>query len=154
MIGDPGFIVSRAATFRNESNLAPEFIAEMKARYQGTRLGRQELSAEIIADDPDALFRRDWIEAKRVAEVPELRRIVVAIDPPGSAGKESSACGLVAAGRHGDLVYVLADGTAAGLSPAGWANKAIALWRSLEADCLVVLDDGLVVFALLGVQPT
>ncbi len=55
-----------------------------------------------------------------------------------AATKHSAACGLVAAGRAGDLVYVLADETVTGLSPAGWASKAIALWRRLEADCLVV----------------
>jgi len=69
---------------------------------------------------------------------PPCSRIIVAVDPPASATKQSAACGLVAAGRAGDLIYVLADATVSGLSPAGWAQEAIALWRRHEADCLVV----------------
>ena len=64
---------------------------------------------------------------------------MVAVDPPVSAGKRSDACGIVAAGvAENGAVYVLADDTVAGLSPSGWAMKAIALWRKLSADALVV----------------
>ena len=57
--------------------------------------------------------------------------------PPRSKGAD--ACGLVAAGRaENGVCYVIADETVAGLSPAGWAAKAIALWRRLQADALVV----------------
>jgi phage terminase large subunit-like protein len=67
-----------------------------------------------------------------------LQRIVVAVDPPGSAREGADACGLVAAGRAEDgTIYVLADESAAGLSPQAWATKAIALWRRLAADALV-----------------
>jgi phage terminase large subunit-like protein len=136
MIGDPGLVVSRSETWRNEGNLAPEFIAEMKARYRGTRLGRQELEAEIIADDPDALFRRDWIEGSRVAAAPELRRIVIAIDPP--AGKAGSACGIIAAGVGADgRAYVLDDATVERRSPAQWAARAVALYHARGADRIV-----------------
>lgn len=69
---------------------------------------------------------------------PPLTRVVVAVDPPGSANKGSDACGLVAAGRDdAGEVYVLADESAAGLSPQAWATKAVALWRRLHADALV-----------------
>ena len=69
---------------------------------------------------------------------PELARIVVAIDPPGSARKGSDACGLVAAGCDpSGSIYVLADASAAGLSPQAWATKAVTLWRRLNADTLV-----------------
>src|SRR4051812_35950638 len=143
LIADPRTALTHAVTAANAYNLAPAFLETIVDRYQGTQLGRQELDGEIIEERSDALWRRAQLEACRVAAAPACSRIVVAVDPPGSAGKESSACGLVAAGRHGDLVYVLADDTAAGLSPAGWANKAIALWRRLEADCLVVeVDQG------------
>jgi phage terminase large subunit-like protein len=64
---------------------------------------------------------------------------VVAVDPPASSGRRADACGLVAAGRAEDgTLYVLADETASGLTPQGWANKAVALWRRLQADALVV----------------
>ena len=138
LVADPRTALTHAGTEANAFNLAPSFLGTIVDRYQGTRLGRQELDGEIIEERADALWKRALIEAARVEAAPPCSRIVVAVDPPGSAGKDSAACGLVAAGRHGDLVYVLADETAAGLSPAGWAGKAIALWRRFEADCLVV----------------
>jgi phage terminase large subunit-like protein len=113
LLGDPGTIVSRAATRANARWLARAYLAAVVARYEGTRLGRQELEAELIDDRPDALWRRDAIEAARVAAAPELGRVVVAVDPPASSGAGSDACGIVAAGLGGDgLGYVLADATA------------------------------------------
>jgi phage terminase large subunit-like protein len=138
LVADRATALTHAATVANAYNLAPSFLQTIVARYRGTQLGRQELDGEIIEQRTDALWRRATLEACRVEAAPACSRIVVAVDPPGSAGKDSAACGLVAAGRHGDLIYVLADETAAGLSPVGWAGKAIALWRRLEADCLVV----------------
>ena len=138
LIADPATAVTHAATAENKWNLAPAFLDTIVKRYQGTRLGRQEIDGEMIEDRSDALWTRAGIEACRVSEVPSCSRIVVAVDPPASATKNSAACGLVAAGCLGDTIYVLADDTVAGLSPAGWAGKAIALWRRLEADCLVV----------------
>ncbi len=138
LIADPSTALTRAGTAANAWHLAPAFLETIVARYQGTRLGRQELLGEVIEERADALWSRALIESCRVDGAPACSRIVVAVDPPASATKDSAACGLVAAGRAGDLVYVLADETVAGLSPAGWARHAIALWRRLEADCLVV----------------
>jgi phage terminase large subunit-like protein len=138
LIADPATAISRAGTAANARNLAPAFLDTVVKRYRGTRLGRQELDGEVIEERADALWSRALIESCRVETPPPLSRIVVAVDPPASAGKRSAACGLVAAGRAGDRVYVIADDTVSGLSPAGWARKAIALWRRHEADCLVV----------------
>ncbi|MBP0649824.1 DNA-packaging protein, partial [Mycobacterium tuberculosis] len=98
LIGEPGTAVTHAATLANAAHLAPGFLERVVGRYQGTRLGRQELDGELIDDRPDALFARDEIERGRIAAVPELVRIVVAVDPPASSGPRSDACGLVAAG--------------------------------------------------------
>jgi phage terminase large subunit-like protein len=131
--------ISRAGTQANAYHLAPAFVGTVLARYAGTRLGRQEIEGEVIDDRPDALWSRALIESCRIAEAPPLARIVVAVDPPASDGKGADACGLVAAGRAEDAkIYVIADETIAGLSPAGWAAKAVALWRRLSADALVV----------------
>jgi phage terminase large subunit-like protein len=138
IIADPATAVTRAGTAANAYHLAPAFLENVVRRYSGTRLGRQELDGELIEDRPDALWTRAGIEACRVSVAPPCSRVVVAVDPPASAGKQSAACGLIAAGCLGDFIYVLADDTAVGLSPAGWAAKAIALWRRTEADCLVV----------------
>lgn len=139
LIADPATALTRAATRDNAYNLAPAFLDSVVARYAGTRLGRQELDGEIIEERADALWSRALIERCRADAPPGLQRIVVAVDPPVSAGRGADACGLVAAGRAGDgTVYVIADETASGLSPAAWAAKAIALWRRLDADALVV----------------
>ncbi len=139
LIADPATVVTRAATGANARNLSPAFLEAVAARYAGTRLGRQEIEAEIIDDRPEALWSRALLEQCRVDRAPPLKRIVVAVDPPASARRDADACGLVAAGiADTDIVYVLADETVSGLSPAGWAAKAIALWRRLEADALVV----------------
>lgn len=130
--------VTRAPTQANALNLAPTFLKSVMARYQNTRLGRQELDGEIIEDRPDALWSRALIESCRVASAPPLVRIVVAVDPPASSSKRADACGIVAAGiSEGGLVFVLADDTVSAATPSTWAAKAIALWRRLEADALV-----------------
>lgn len=138
LIADPATALTHAGTAANAYHLAPAFLETIVARYRGTRLGRQELDGEVIEERADALWSRALIEACRVDAAPACSRIVVAVDPPASATRHSAACGLVAAGRAGDSIYVLADETVTGLSPAGWARKAIALWRRFEADCLVV----------------
>jgi phage terminase large subunit-like protein len=139
LLADPRTAVTRAATHANAAYLAPGFIDTVVARYAGTRLGRQELDGEIIAERADALWSRALIEAARVRAAPPPHRIVVAVDPPASSRKGSDACGLVAAGRaESGLVYVLADETVAAVTPATWAARAVALWRRLGADALVV----------------
>ena len=133
-----GTAVTRAGTQANACFLAPPFLDTVLGRYAGTRLGRQEIDGEIVDDRPDALWSRALLDACRVAAAPPLMRIVVAVDPPASAKQGADACGLVAAGRAEDgRLYVLADGSVAGLTPAGWAAKAVALWRRLSADALV-----------------
>ena len=138
LIADPRSAVTRAGTIANAAHLSPAFLDEVLARYAGTRLGRQEIDGEIIEDRPGALWARATIEAARVDAAPPLVRIVVGIDPPASSRDGADACGIVAAGRAEDgIVYVLEDATVAGLQPAGWATRAIALFRRLKADALV-----------------
>ena len=135
---DPSSAVTRAPTQANALNLAPTFLKSVMARYQNTRLGRQELDGEIIEDRPDALWSRALIESCRVDGAPPLARIVVAVDPPASSSKRADACGIVAAGiSESGLVFVLADDTVSAATPSAWALRAIALWRRLEADALV-----------------
>jgi phage terminase large subunit-like protein len=141
ILADPLTVTSRAGTVANAMNLGPMFLDRVTARYGGTRLGRQELDGELLEDLPGALFPRARIEAARVAKerVPALRRIVVAVDPPASSREGADACGIVAVGLGADdFLYVLADESAARLSPLEWASLAIALYRKLEADRIVV----------------
>ncbi|HUE47276.1 MAG TPA: terminase family protein [Aestuariivirgaceae bacterium] len=138
LVADPDTLLARTPTLDNRRFLAPQFLREIEARYGGTRLGRQELDAEIIDDDPDALFRRDLIEAGRARSAPDLVRIVVAIDPPASSRIGANACGIVCAGLGVDgKAYVLDDATLQGASPSAWASRAIALYHSRQADRLI-----------------
>jgi phage terminase large subunit-like protein len=148
---EPATAITHAPTRANAYNLAPIFLKQIVKLYEGTRLGRQEIDGEIVEERADALWTRALIEGCRVAEAPPLARIVVAVDPPASDGKRAT-CGLVAAGRAGDLIYVLADESVSAVSPAGWATKAIALWQRLSADALVaeVNQGGDMVRAVIG----
>jgi phage terminase large subunit-like protein len=138
LIADPHTAVTHAGTRANAFNLAPAFLETVLKRYGGTELGRQEIDGELIEQRSDALWSRAMLAACRVPAAPALMRIVVAIDPPGSARDGSDACGIVAAGKAADgMLYVLADASAGGLSPQAWASRAIALWRRLSADVLV-----------------
>ncbi len=130
-------IVRRGSTFDNAANLAPSALAEFRARYEGTRLGRQELYAEILDDVPGALWTRSMLDGSRVKEAPDLVRVVVAVDPAVTSGEDSDETGIVVAGRSADgHFYVLADRSCR-LSPDGWARRAVAAFDELEADRLV-----------------
>jgi phage terminase large subunit-like protein len=139
LLSDERVAVSRAATEANAQNLSPVFLDRVVGRYAGTLKGRQELGGEMVEDRPDALWTRDAIERLRVERAPPLARIVVAVDPPVSSGREADACGIVAAGvDEAGFGYVIEDATVQGLPPQGWAQRAVALYRRLEADALVV----------------
>ncbi|MBI2715239.1 MAG: DNA-packaging protein [Rhizobiales bacterium] len=153
LLDDPRTAVTHATTRANAYNLAPAFVETVLARYQDTRLGRQEIAGEIIEERNDALWTRAGIESCRVAAAPPLARIVVAVDPPASAKRGADACGIVAAGRADDgTIYVIADDSVSGLTPQGWATKAVALWHRLKADALVaeVNQGGDMVKAVIG----
>ncbi|MBI2720368.1 MAG: DNA-packaging protein [Rhizobiales bacterium] len=138
LIADATTAVTHTKTADNRAHLAKNFWRDVQTRYGGTRLGRQELDGELIDDDPDALFRRDLIEAQRIARVPELVRIVVAVDPPASHGKKANACGIVCAGLGEDgRIYVLDDCSVNGARPAQWAGAAVALYHARHADRVV-----------------
>lgn len=135
---DPGVHQTRMRTHDNAGNLADGFLRSIVGRYGGTRLGRQELDGELIEDREDALWSRAMIEAAAGGAVGELRRIVVAVDPPATARKTSDACGIVAVGLDADRhAVVLADETVRGKGPAEWAARAIGLYHRLDADCIV-----------------
>jgi len=138
LIADPRSAVTRASTHANAAHLSPAFLDEVIGRYAGTRLGRQEIDGEIVEDRTDGLWSREMIERVRVEHAPQLARIAVGIDPPASSRQGADACGIVAAGRAEDgTIYVLEDATVAGLPPAGWAMRAVALYRRLRADIVV-----------------
>lgn len=132
-----GCHVTRGSTYDNRSNLAKPFLDAIVKKYEGTRLGRQELYAEVLDDVPGALWSRRCLDDYRVSVAPELGRIVVAIDPPATSTEDSNEAGIVVAGvdRSG-TAFVLEDWSQRA-SPEEWARKAVAAYRKWGADCLV-----------------
>jgi predicted phage terminase large subunit-like protein len=132
-------VITRGSTYENRENLAPSFLDQIERRYGGTRLGRQELLAEVLDATEGALWNYDMIERARIspASVPPLRRIVVAIDPAGSVGEDSDETAIVVAGLgENDFGYILGAVSGKWLPPE-WAAKAISLYRKWRADRIV-----------------
>ena len=138
LMADEATATVRLATSDNAGNLAPAFLAEMTRRYAGSDIGRQELLGEVVDDIASALWRRSWIEEARVQNAPDMRRVVVALDPPVTATVSSDACGIVVAGLGVDgRAYVLADRTVQGREAQVWAKAALGAYDDFEADRLV-----------------
>lgn len=139
LLANPRCTVTRGSTFDNTANLAPPFLTAMVRRYQGSRLGRQELYAEVLEDTPGALWSRGLLDRHRIAvdALPPLRRIIVALDPAVTAGEGSDETGLVVAGRGDDgRAYVLAD-LSGRYPPEEWARRAAEAYRRWQADRVV-----------------
>jgi predicted phage terminase large subunit-like protein len=139
-----GVAVTRGSTYENRSNLASKFFDSIVKRYEGTRLGRQELHAELLDDIPGSLWTRAVIDASRVSRdlaLPAMQRVVVGVDPAAKASNEAdktSETGIIVAalGENG-RGYVL-DDLSCRLSPMGWARKVIAAFDRYAADAIVV----------------
>ena len=132
-------LITRGSTFDNAANLAPAALEQLKAKYEGTRLGRQELFAEVLDDVAGAFWTRAMLEAAHAPTLtPPLARIVVAVDPSGSDGETGDSQGIVVAGCDvaGQRAYVLEDATMLG-SPAEWAAKVARLFMVHGADRVV-----------------
>jgi predicted phage terminase large subunit-like protein len=133
---DTKTITTVGTTFDNERNLSESFLEDIRKRYEGTRVGRQELFGEILEDVEGALWTYETIETNRVSEAPELSRIVVAIDPAVSTSEKSDFTAITVCGLSGDDFYVL-HSEAARWSPNEWASRALALFDQYHADKLI-----------------
>jgi phage terminase large subunit-like protein len=145
LMKDPTTHVTRGTTYENLQNLAPAFRAKVIRRYEGTRLGRQELLAEVLTDVPGALWTLDQIDVTRVRETPPLVYVVVAVDPMARAhdrdaeedDEQGGETGIIVAGLGEDgHAYVLDDATTHG-PPATWAAAAIDAYVRHQADVIV-----------------
>lgn len=146
LAADSSVHLTRGTTFDNSANLAPEFITEIRKQYEGTRLGRQELFAEILEDNPGALWQRGWFENYRIVVDPKtgkpiglplMRRIVVAIDPAVTSDEKSDETGIIVAGIGVDLQLYVLDDLSGIFTPTTWCQRAIDAYRKWGADCIV-----------------
>ena len=134
-------VVTRGTTFENSGNLAPAFLDQIVKQFEGTRLGAQELYAELLTEQQGALWRRDLIRYQEPpyeeCGLPKLARIVVAIDPATTHHEESDETGIVIAGLSGDkCAYVLED-LSGRLSPGDWGQRVVEAYWRLKADRVV-----------------
>jgi phage terminase large subunit-like protein len=137
LVKDPTTRVAKASTYDNLDNLAPAFAQRILAKYQGTRLGRQELHGEILEDVEGALWTWEMIEPDRVPIAPDpMQRVVVAVDPAGGAKRTNDETGIVVVGVLDGHLYVLADRSGR-FSPYGWAMAVDAAYEEFGADAVV-----------------
>lgn len=131
-------VVTRSSSYANRENLAPAFFASIVGRYAGTRLGRQELEAELLSDTPGALWHLERIEELRVRVAPQpLERVVVAIDPAVTFGPDSDETGIVVVGLGADRCGYVLDDLSGRYPPEEWARRAIQAYRTHSADRIV-----------------
>ncbi|MCF8009637.1 MAG: terminase family protein [Halanaerobiales bacterium] len=129
--------VTKGSTYANRANLPSSFYKKVIGKYEGTRLGRQEIHAEVLSDSPGALWSYDLFKYVDRNDMPNLKRIVVAIDPAMSNTDSSDETGIIVAGLGVDnRGYILHDGSGI-YSPATWASRAIALYKKFSADKIV-----------------
>lgn len=138
-------VTTRGSTYENLHNLEPKFAANVLERYEGTRLGRQEIEAQLLEDLEGALWGHDQLDQLRIHEskLEQLRRVVVAVDPSGSdeTTDRGDEQGITVAGTFSDAAgvshgRVLADRSCK-LSPDGWGKRAVQAAIDFKADCIV-----------------
>lgn len=130
----PDTVITTGTTYENRANLAPSFFRQIISKYEGTRLGRQEIKAELLEDVPGALWNRNIIQYKAS---PELVRVVVAIDPAMTSSEGADETGIIVAGKGIDgKGYVLADRSAR-VSPDSWARRAVQGYDDFRADRII-----------------
>ena len=141
IIADPHTHVTRASSYENRANLAPAFFDSIIRKYEGTRLGRQELEAELLEDVPGALWTMAMIDRTRIKlsdiQWDLMLRIVVAIDPAVTAGETSDSTGIIVAGLTDTGHVIIIDDMTVKDSPLGWANVATAAYSRYKADRII-----------------
>ena len=138
LLEDTDAVVTRGTSYENRANLAPAFFPQVIARYEGTRRGQQEIEGLLLDEVPGALWTREMV---RYQDPPEMRRVVVGVDPSISDGEDAAECGIVVAGEGVDgKFYVLADCSLRG-SPARWGRAVVDAWLDKGADRVVAEEN-------------
>ena len=143
IVKNPSTVITQAPTEANRAYLAASFLEEVRARYAGTRKGRQELNGELLEDLEGALWTASMIEAAQAEAPKAFSRVVVAVDPPVTGHEGSDECGIVVVGAVTEgppsdwRAWVLEDASVSAASPDAWARAAVAAMHRHGADRLV-----------------
>lgn len=137
LMKDSGTITTTGSTFENEDNLAPKALKKLKEKYEGTRLGRQELYAELLDDVAGALWKRHYLDETRVSNYPKMKRIIIAVDPSATKSEDADEVGMFVAGLGvNDHCYIFEDLSAV-MSPHQTCVKAVNAYTLWDADRIV-----------------
>ncbi len=137
IIADEETVTILMSQSENASNLDSKYVARMQRLYGGTRLGRQELEAEILSDNPDALFLFSLLDATSVESAPVLDEVAVAVDPAIAQGSDNDETGIIAGGRDAaGHIYILADASSRA-SPEKWGSDVVTACRQHQSDVVV-----------------
>ena len=134
-------VVTHGSSYENRANLSQLFFDNVIKPYEGTRIGRQEINAEMLDDTPGALWTRSNIDAYRIdfatIRWDLLQRIVVAIDPAVTSGENSDETGIVAVGRTVSGHAVVIEDGSCKESPAKWAEIGVGMLKRLRGDRII-----------------
>ncbi len=134
--GAPSTVLTRGSTLENLSNLSPAY-RELIQSYAGTRAGRQELEAELLLEMEGALWTRTQLDALRTADIPDMQKVCVALDPAVTSGENSDETGIIVAGLGADgLLYVMYDASLKA-TPNRWAQTSLECAERFHADRIV-----------------
>lgn len=137
LINQKGVIVTRGKSSENFANLAASYQTNVIQRYRGTRLGRQELDAEILEDVPGALWSRRSLDEERVDRAPGFKRLIIGVDPATTSGETANETGIIVVGMSEENhAFVIEDWSARG-TPDQWARKVVAAYRKHGADMVI-----------------
>lgn len=139
ILDDPRAVVTRGSTYDNKQNLAKPFFESIITKYEGTRIGRQELNAELLDDIPGALWARANIDnhRKTAHSMPDMQRVVVGVDPSVTNEEGSDETGIICAGLGVDGEGYVWNDSSGRMSPNGWGKKSVSLFHSESADVVV-----------------
>jgi predicted phage terminase large subunit-like protein len=140
LVNNKDSLVTRGSTFENKDNLADSAVKKLEEKYKGTRLGRQELYAEILEDVEGALWNRNMISKallKNTDKTPNFTRTVIAIDPAVTQNKLSNETGIVVCARGEDNKFYIIDDISGKYTPDAWARKAVDNYYKYEADKII-----------------
>jgi len=138
LVRDPTTISIVTTTYANLENLAPSWRRTVLARYEGTRKGRQELLGELLEDVEGAMWSAEMIDLNRVTDLSPLARVVVSVDPAGTATRRSDETGIIIAGKGEDGDYYVMEDRSGRYTPQGWATRTVASYDANEADRVVI----------------
>ena len=131
-------VLTKGTSYDNRENLNQQFFDSILSKYKNTRLGMQEIYAEILEESDNAMWKREWLDEGRLEVGPgDLERVVVAIDPAVTSKKTSDETGIIVAGKDSEGEFYVLNDSSARYTPSAWSEKAIMLFNQYQCDKII-----------------